>query len=383
MEIIPASSMKFPYSSPTAIATGIAAMSLLLPAAAHQSTTNSAAGPAPLALPVLLETRGPVSAPEPTKSGAGLKTSGQGFWTFAAVPEVLPLPIETQPFIKGAHGTVLVDYPTDTVYWGLENIGFVGFSNRLSSSWVVHAGPELRRGNLHGADIYPRSGKPPLIAAADNVEGEVYLTDTTFQKVEKLGIPSLPPYADKKGFAPTDMAFTGKNELYVTDGYGKAYFMPTSLEPFAYTGKYFGGKAMSQTPHGITWSPSDKTLLISARPEAQIKQWNPVKEQFLQVLGLPAGSIVCDVDLWGDYALAACLDSAAGKPGALYIVNMRKRAIVSVVKPKEDLGYDFAQHMHDACWYVPGKGRHQEVYIVFTAWNPGGIGALKLVNLKP
>ena len=63
MEIIPVSSMKFPYTSPTAIATSIAAMSLLLPAAAHQAATNAAAGPAPLALPVLLETRGPVSAP--------------------------------------------------------------------------------------------------------------------------------------------------------------------------------------------------------------------------------------------------------------------------------------------------------------------------------
>ena len=55
-------------------------------------------------------------------------------------------------------------------------------------------------------------------------------------------------------------------------------------------------------------------------------------------------------------------------------------AIVSTIKPKEDLGYSDAQHIHDAAWYVTGKGGKQEVYIVFTNWNPGGIGALKLVN---
>ncbi|MBN8249406.1 MAG: hypothetical protein J0L84_18425, partial [Verrucomicrobia bacterium] len=228
-----------------------------------------------------------------------------------------------------------------------------------------------------------RRGQPPLIAAADNVQGQVYLTDTTFQNVTTLGIPGLPPYADGKGFAPTDVAFTGLDELYVTDGYGKAYVMPATVNPFAYKGTYFGGKAMSQTPHGITYAPADKTLLISARPEAQIKRWSPPKQQFLEVLGLPAGSIVCDVDLWGDYALAACLSSADGKPGALYIVNLKKRAIVSVIQPKTELGFDFAQHMHDACWYLPKNGSRQEVYVLFTAWNPGGIGALKLVAAKP
>jgi hypothetical protein len=68
-------------------------------------------------------------------------------------------------------------------------------------------------------------------------------------------------------------------------------------------------------------------------------------------------------------------------PGPLYIINQKKRAIVSTIKPKEELGYDDAQHLHDAAWYVTGKGKEQEVYILFTNWNPGGIGALKLVNI--
>jgi len=63
------------------------------------------------------------------------------------------------------------------------------------------------------------------------------------------------------------------------------------------------------------------------------------------------------------------------------IVNLKTQTIVSTIKPKEELGYAFADHMHDACWYFHKDGRKTEVYIVFTAWNPGGIGALRLVNV--
>ncbi|HVK57581.1 MAG TPA: hypothetical protein VM735_02290, partial [Candidatus Kapabacteria bacterium] len=62
------------------------------------------------------------------------------------------------------------------------------------------------------------------------------------------------------------------------------------------------------------------------------------------------------------------------------IVNLKTKKIVSTIKPKEELGYTDAQHIHDACWYVQKKGRTTEVYVVFTNWNPGGIGALKLVG---
>ena len=88
------------------------------------------------------------------------------------------------------------------------------------------------------------------------------------------------------------------------------------------------------------------------------------------------------MDVWGDYALAPCLDGPDGKPGPIYIVNMKTRSIVSTLKPKEDLGYGTAQHIHDACWYVTGKGAQREVYVVFTPWNPGDVGAMKLVSVK-
>jgi len=49
------------------------------------------------------------------------------------------------------------------------------------------------------------------------------------------------------------------------------------------------------------------------------------------------------------------------------IVNLKKKTITSIIKPKEELGYDFCEHIHDACWYFHKRGRATEVYLVFTA----------------
>ncbi len=361
------------------------AAAAILPAAsisAHDLAGASDAGVTTATpLPFLVESNGPVRAPKILKLGDGAQVSGQGYWKFVAARELTPVPPEAMPKLKGAHGTIIVDAQRDLVYWGLENVGWIGFSNRLSQSWVIKGDPAFAHGNLHGADILPRAGQLPLVVVADNVDGEVYLSDTTFQHAETLKIPEGAPYADKKGFAPTDAAFVSKDEIWVTDGYGKAWFMPADTNPLKYRGQFYGGKQISQTPHGITYDPHDGSLLISARPEAQIKRFDPKHEHFHEIAGLPAGSTVCDVDLWGDYALAPCLDGPKGKPGPIYIINMKKRAIVSTIKPKEDLGYGDAQHIHDAAWYVMGKGAQREIYILFTNWNPGGVGALKLVDL--
>ncbi len=329
-------------------------------------------------LPFRVETRTPVRGALPP--AAGLPTSGQGAWQFVAVPDLVPVPEPAKLHLKGAHGTLVVDAERDVVYWGLENVGWIAFHDGLTRAEVVAGDPRLSRGNLHGADLLPRRGQPPLVVAADNVESHVYLSDTSFQNVHQLGVPPGGPYADGKGYAPTDAAFTRAGEVWVTDGYGRAYFMPARTEPLGFLGAYHGGKEVSQTPHGITFDRSDRSLWVSARPEARLQRWAPAREAWKEVLGLPAGSTVCDVDLWGDYALAPCLNGPGNSPGPIYVINLKRRAIVSTLKPKEELGYAGAQHIHDACWYIRGKGRKRELYVVFTSWNPGGIGALKLVR---
>lgn len=350
-------------------------------ALAHDVTYKHVHGGTNAATPLkfVTEKKGPIKAPAELKEKVAV--SGQGFWKFAAAKNLVPVPEETKPFLKGAHGTIVVDSDRDIVYWGLQNVGFVAFSNKLSQSWVVKGDKALSTGNLHGADILPRRGKAPLIVAADDVENEVYLSDTTFASVQKLEWPQDGPYKAKKEFKPTDATFVGKDDIWVTDGYGKHYFMSATVEPLKYTGTFYGGNEFSKTPHGITYNEDTKTLLVSARPEAIIKEYNPRKDKWSEAMGLPAGSTVCDVDVWGDYALAPCLDGPNKASGPIYIVNLKKRTVVSTIRPKEDLGYSDALHIHDATWYVTGRGRDREVYILFTNWNPGGIGALKLVNV--
>lgn len=332
-------------------------------------------------LPVVVETKGPVRAPAPSKSTPELKVSGQGFWRFAAARDRVPVPAAV-PSVKQAHGTIIVDKATDAVYWGLQGVGWIGFSNRLQDSWIVAGNAAFTNGNLHGADILPQGGKLPRIAAADNLSGKIYLTDTHFQTVETLERPTFGTYSTNSTFKPTDVAFAGSKELWVVDGYGQQRFIPANLRPFEWRAEHYArGKAFSMTLHGVTYDKKHDDLLFSARPEGQLRRVDRQNRLLTEILALPNGTLLCDVDLWGDYALAACLDGPNKTPGPLYIINLKNHTIVSTIKPKEDLGYDDAQHLHDAAWYVTGKGKEQEVYIIFTNWNPGGIGALKLVNL--
>ena len=231
-----------------------------------------------------------------------------------------------------------------------------------------------------------REGEQEYLWLTDQNSGEVVKTTLDGETVMTLRAPDHPVYAAGKPFVPTWVAVNeerlgGNGDVWVTDGYGKAFFFSATRSPFQFTGKYYGGKSLSGTPHGITFDARTKNLLVSARPEGLIKRWDRSSTHVVDVRGLPPGSTICDTDVWGDYALAPCLDGPNGTPGPIYIVNLKKQQIVSTINPKVDLGYGEAQHIHDAAWYVTGKGSKQEVYILFTNWNPGGVGALKLVQV--
>jgi hypothetical protein len=333
-------------------------------------------------LPVSVETRGRVSAPKAAKPDLGTPVSGQGFWKFTAARDLVPVPAAvTHQQLTNAHGTIIVDKKAGVAYWGLQGVGWIGFSNHLHVSWIIEGNAAFTNGNLHGADILPRWHQSPLIAAADNVSGKIYLTDAHFHDVESLGVPDFEPYVTNKSFRPTDVAFVDEHELWAVDGYARQRFLPIERPPLHWRGDIYGGKAFSATLHGVTYDKPHDDLLFSARPEGALKRVDRHSLRTTEVLGLPAGTLLCDVALWGDYALAACLEGPNKTPGPIHIINLKKRAIVSTIRPKEDLGYTDADHIHDAAWFVTSSGNKREIYILFTNWKPGGIGALKLVNV--
>jgi hypothetical protein len=351
-----------------------------VPAPAHDTgqTHDHSIVPAPMLLRVAVENKGPIRSPGLLRER--VPVSGQGFWKFVAVTSAVPVPTEAQAQVKDAHGTLIVDVARDTVYWGLKGVGWVGFSNCLTEARVVRGDDAFSSNNLHGADILQRNGRASLVAAADNEGSKIYLTDTTFLSPRTLGVPATGPYATNKSFRPTDVAFVDADRLFITDGYARGYFMGVDLKSLSHEERFLGGRKMSKTPHGITYDPRGRTLLISARPEGQVQRWSLRQERYVSIEGLPEGTLLCDVDLWGDYGLAACLEGPNKSPGPLIILNLKRKTIVSTIQPKEELGYAFADHIHDAAWYFHKVGRRTDVYLVFTAWNPGGIGALKLVR---
>lgn len=329
--------------------------------------------------PFIVEQDGPVKV-APSRVEPGTKVSGSGYWKFIARRDLTPTPEAAMPSRTRAHNTLIVDKANGNLYWPLVGVGWIGYTNGLSTAWIIKGDPVFDSGMVHGADIWPRPGKAPLVAAADN-SGKLILTDTTFQHAQVLTVPQGAPYNLKKNFAPTDATFVSAKEVWFTDGYAQAWLMPVDVDPFEYQGRFYGGKSLSGTPHGITYRPEEKALLVAARPEGLMKRM-PLKDAMVdEIDGLPPGSTVCDFDIWGDYALAPCLDGENKSAGPIYIINLKKRAVVATLRMKDDLGYEDAQHIHDACWYVTGEGDQKKVFVVFTNWNPGGIGTVQLVNL--
>ena len=144
---------------------------------------------------------------------------------------------------------------------------------------------------MHGADLLLRPGKLPFVAVADNVDGEVYLSDTTFQKADVLDWPQHGPYTKKQEFHATDVAFGRKGELMVTDGYGKSY-----VHHYNAKGDYvrtFGGEGSGagqlKQPHGI-WVDARGDIYVGEVTQTSLgnqglvyKQGDPSLRKFIRV----------------------------------------------------------------------------------------------------
>src|ERR1017187_4123363 len=253
----------------------VVAMLPLFGAAAHEvHRTNGAT----LLLPVRIvtEQKPPLKPKITVSKSSGVRTSGQGAWTFMAVTNVLPIPAKAQHAVKGAHGTLIADSDRDTVYWGLQGVGWIAFSNSLTESWVVKGDPKLAEGNIHGAELIKRpKGQLPLVAAADNVKHRVFVSDTSFTNVQTLGYPANSgKYTNASQFNPTDATWVNTKRFWVTDGYGEGWISEATTSPLDYTGLMFGGHALSQTPHGVTYDPRSEELIVSARPEGKFVLWS-------------------------------------------------------------------------------------------------------------
>ena len=122
---------------------------------------------------------------------------------------------------------------------------------------------------------------------------------------------------------------------------------------------------------GINFNPVHHHLDIADRPHARI-QAHGTNGQFIASHKLPAGAFLCGISYievqgrW--FAAIGCLqDPEAGRPAPIYIIDAETYELVSTIRPKEELGIELAQHLHNVVFH-----RHDgQLYLICQAWNPG------------
>jgi hypothetical protein len=56
-----------------------------------------------------------------------------------------------------------------------------------------------------------------------------------------------------------------------------------------------------------------------------------------------------------------------GRPAPIYILDAQSYELLSIIRPKEELDVDLAQHLHNVLLYSQGG----DLYLVCQSWNPG------------
>lgn len=309
--------------------------------------------------------------------------TGEGDLRFRYRPDLSELPEEIAKGIVRAHGG-FAKTPSGEVYFGLEGTGLVRVSADLRTKSLVGGDPTLTGGALHNTTYLPRDGG--LLVLPDPMRGQVFTTRLNGELVATLGRPRVNDYYRnaENGFAPTDSDLASDGKLYVCDGYSEGKFVLTAdVGAEEYDSRHFGGIVAGEgrqegrfsTNHGVTFDPTDETLLIADR-ERQWVQRVTLAGQFVEGLDT-AGANPCDVDFvehGGERLMVVgCLVGPNDTPGVVQL--LRDGEVVSTLRPKLDLGLAEFQHIHNAVGVVvDGK-----LYVLCYGWNPGCYAALEHV----
>jgi len=310
--------------------------------------------------------------------------SGQNGWAFKFRPDLSQLPEGADKFVRRAHGGFAVDRQgAGDVYFHLDSYGIIHLSPDLTSCEKLEGDEEFTLGNGHNTSLGYDQDEKPYLVIPDNKRGVILFADTSGKLLHKLERPEVLDWFTASKFAPTDtLVVDGK--VLVADGYGSRYIFPA--EPFGdYVYGVFGGRPLFTTSHGLDWDPVGKRVAIADREACQIRYFTDkgkeiTKDKEAVVTALPDGARPCDIEYMPDgTAVVGCLKGADGTPGEIYILDAAGE-ILSVVKPKLELGLDYegldVEHVHNATWTKVGD----KVFLLVYAWNPGGFAVLERVE---
>ena len=308
-----------------------------------------------------------------------MKRSGSTPFEFIHRQELHVLPDATLAQEVNLHGMFAADKRPGYkhIYYGMPGCGIVRIDPDLKKQELIQLPEHLRPMNFHSTQIGQIDGSWKLILPANhdalvaviNLDGKLEFT---------LSKPEFEQYlGENTPFAPTDTMLVA-DRLYVADGYGANYISIADVQTRQWTG-IFGGKTEDTTEngkfataHGITAHFSDHHhLVIADRPSSRV-QVHRTDGDFVASYTLPPGSWPCGIDFieWEGRWLAAIgslFDPVKDRPAPIYICDANTYEVLSTVRPKEDLGIEAVQHLHNVIWHV----HHGQLYLVCQSWNPG------------
>ena len=306
------------------------------------------------------------------------KKSGQAPFEFTFRDDLRPLPAKAITKETGLHGGFAIDTRENRghIYYGMAGVGLIRVSSDLADQEILEVSSDLKPVNFHSAKIGAFDGNIRLFLSANEDEKVAVLTlegDIDFV----LSKPEFVEYQDKEAaYRPTDTAVVG-DTLYIADGYGANYVSTVDLATKKWSG-IFGGKSDSSenrgvygTAHGINEVPAGGSIAIADRPHSRFEIVG-LDGGFRENYDLPSGSRPCGIDYhqWHGkwYAVVASLDDPdEGRPAPIYVLDAETFQVISTIRPKEDLGIERADHIHNAIWHEHGS----ELFLVCQSWNPG------------
>ena len=313
-------------------------------------------------------------------------SSGQSPFRFVHRADLRNLPGEAAAHEVNLHGGFAVDPRPGQgqIYYGMPGCGIMRVEADLSHQEIIALPDVLKPLNFHSTKIGEFDGALRLFLPANSDEKVAVLNlDGSVEFV--LSRPELEEYAAAETpYRPTDTALVG-DQLYVADGYGANYISVNDLPTRAWTG-VFGGKTEDAhehgkfaTAHGLNLHPTHHHLTIADRPSSRI-QAHDLDGRFVASYGVPTGAWPCGID-YVEYkgrllAVIGCLrDPVADRPAPIYILDGESFELLSTIRPKEELGVDLAQHLHNVVFHV----HNGTLYLICQAWNPGCYFVLELM----
>lgn len=261
-------------------------------------------------------------------------------------------------------------------YYGMPACGILRIDPDLQRQELIGLPEKLRPMNFHSTRLGQIGGAWRLFLPS-NSDALVAVVDLHGKLDFLLTKPEFDEYqAEEAKFAPTDTVLVD-HDLFVADGYGSNYISKADVNRQKWTG-IFGGKTDDPTEngkfgtaHGIQAHAGHQHLIIADRPHSRI-QVHGLEGEFVASHTLPKGSWPCGTDFieWQGRKLAvigSLFDPVKDRPAPIYITDADTFEVLSTIRPKEELGIDAVQHLHNVVWQVS----HERLYLVCQSWNPG------------